>query len=51
MAGGARPAHTGGMNGTSLTHPDCQVLVVGVGPTGLVLAAELTAGATGNRPP
>ena len=25
------------------SHPDCQVLIVGAGPTGLVLAAELTA--------
>ena len=25
------------------TQPDCQVLVVGAGPTGLVLAAELLA--------
>ena len=31
------------MNGMSLTRPDCQVLVVGAGPTGLVLAAELLA--------
>ena len=29
------------MNGIPL--PDCQVLVVGAGPTGLVLAAELLA--------
>ena len=31
------------MNGISRTRPDCQVLVVGAGPTGLVLAAELLA--------
>ena len=31
------------MNGNSLTRPDCQVLVVGAGPTGLVLAVELLA--------
>ncbi len=31
------------MNGTQNTRPDCQVLVVGAGPTGLVLAADLLA--------
>jgi 2-polyprenyl-6-methoxyphenol hydroxylase-like FAD-dependent oxidoreductase len=31
------------MNGNSLSRLDCQVLVVGAGPTGLVLAAELLA--------
>jgi 2-polyprenyl-6-methoxyphenol hydroxylase-like FAD-dependent oxidoreductase len=31
------------MNAIPLTRPDCQVLVVGAGPTGLVLGAELLA--------
>jgi 2-polyprenyl-6-methoxyphenol hydroxylase-like FAD-dependent oxidoreductase len=31
------------MNGRQNTRPDCQVLVVGAGPTGLVLAADLLA--------
>ena len=36
----ATRAHLPGLTGF---HPDCQVLIVGAGPTGLVLAAELLA--------
>jgi 2-polyprenyl-6-methoxyphenol hydroxylase-like FAD-dependent oxidoreductase len=43
MAGRAAQSSVGAMNGTQNTHPDCQVLVVGAGPTGLVLAADLLA--------
>jgi 2-polyprenyl-6-methoxyphenol hydroxylase-like FAD-dependent oxidoreductase len=41
MARGRGPRRVGRMNGIPL--PGCQVLVVGAGPTGLVLAAELLA--------
>lgn len=41
MASGLRQRRVGGMAGISLNAPGCQVLVVGAGPTGLVLAAEL----------
>ena len=37
------------MNGTQNTRPDCQVLVVGAGPTGLVLAADLLARGVSTR--
>src|SRR6516164_6614447 len=43
MAGGGARRRVGRMNAIPLTSPDCQVLVVGAGPTGLVLAAELLA--------
>jgi 2-polyprenyl-6-methoxyphenol hydroxylase-like FAD-dependent oxidoreductase len=43
MAGTAARSSVGLMNGTQNTRPDCQVLVVGAGPTGLVLAADLLA--------
>jgi 2-polyprenyl-6-methoxyphenol hydroxylase-like FAD-dependent oxidoreductase len=43
MAGTAAESSVGFMNGTQNTRPDCQVLVVGAGPTGLVLAADLLA--------
>jgi 2-polyprenyl-6-methoxyphenol hydroxylase-like FAD-dependent oxidoreductase len=43
MAGTAAQFSVGFMNGTQNTRPDCQVLVVGAGPTGLVLAADLLA--------
>jgi 2-polyprenyl-6-methoxyphenol hydroxylase-like FAD-dependent oxidoreductase len=43
MAATARQCSVGFMNGTQNTRPDCQVLVVGAGPTGLVLAADLLA--------
>jgi 2-polyprenyl-6-methoxyphenol hydroxylase-like FAD-dependent oxidoreductase len=36
----ASPANPPGLTGS---HPDCQVLIVGAGPTGLVLAADLLA--------
>jgi 2-polyprenyl-6-methoxyphenol hydroxylase-like FAD-dependent oxidoreductase len=43
MAGDSGWPTVGGMNGFPSTRPDCQVLVVGAGPTGLVLAADLLA--------
>src|SRR5690348_8917214 len=45
MPPGARPAHSGRMSPRPPARPttDCQVLAVGAGPTGLVLAAELLA--------
>lgn len=43
MAGTAARSSVGFMNGTQNTRLDCQVLVVGAGPTGLVLAADLLA--------
>ena len=43
MAGDSGWPTVGGMNGFPSTRPDCHVLVVGAGPTGLVLAAELLA--------
>jgi 2-polyprenyl-6-methoxyphenol hydroxylase-like FAD-dependent oxidoreductase len=43
MAGTAARSSVGFMNGTQNTRPDCQVLIVGAGPTGLVLAADLLA--------
>jgi 2-polyprenyl-6-methoxyphenol hydroxylase-like FAD-dependent oxidoreductase len=39
----ARDASRRSVGGMNATQPDCQVLVVGAGPTGLVLAAELLA--------
>src|SRR6185437_51541 len=43
MAGGTGQRRVGRMNATQPSRPasDCQVLVIGAGPTGLVLAAEL----------
>jgi 2-polyprenyl-6-methoxyphenol hydroxylase-like FAD-dependent oxidoreductase len=43
MAGMSVEPSIGLMNGMRSTRPDCQVLVVGAGPTGLVLAADLLA--------
>ena len=48
----ARPAVSAsgtGSRGHAGSRPDCQVLVVGAGPTGLVLAAELLAHGVGTR--
>ena len=39
----ATPATDSARHGTAGSRPDCQVLVVGAGPTGLVLGAELLA--------
>lgn len=43
MAGTATGSSVGNVRTTRNTRPDCQVLVVGAGPTGLVLAADLLA--------
>jgi 2-polyprenyl-6-methoxyphenol hydroxylase-like FAD-dependent oxidoreductase len=43
LAGQAAPANGSMTRGTAGPRSDCQVLVVGAGPTGLVLAAELLA--------
>ncbi len=43
MAGAAAQFSVGFVDGTQNTRADCQVLVVGAGPTGLVLAADLLA--------
>ena len=43
MIRGADQSIVAGMTTTHTTTPDCQVLVVGAGPTGLTLAAQLLA--------